>query len=136
MLVSKKRTDVGLGVLYNPSLGSVLIRAIPEDLSGWRTVTTDRQEAAHLYYCTETYTTAIKAAAALCKTLQEEEEKEEEIFAKHFLECVERLQGTHALTLHTGLKTDCSHHVYRLVVVIHDPHCTWRRRRRRRSFTT
>jgi hypothetical protein len=28
LLASKKCTDVGLGVLYNPSLGSVLIRAI------------------------------------------------------------------------------------------------------------
>ena len=29
LLAWKKRTDLGLGVLYNPSLGSVLIRAIP-----------------------------------------------------------------------------------------------------------
>jgi hypothetical protein len=29
LLRAKKRTDLGLGVLYNPSLGSVVIRAIP-----------------------------------------------------------------------------------------------------------
>jgi hypothetical protein len=28
LLASKKRTDLGLGVLYNPSLGSVLIRVL------------------------------------------------------------------------------------------------------------
>ena len=33
LLAWKKRTDVGLGVLYNPSLGSVLIRAVCKDLS-------------------------------------------------------------------------------------------------------